>query len=356
MIFSRIGPGFLGLAVVLLWFTGITQAQDRNGGVTGPSGLAPPRLSLPIRCDPGRDCWLVNHVDLDPGPGVRDFACEGRTYDGHKGTDIAIRDLVAMKKGVDVLASAGGVVLGVRDGMADVDVTVTGGKSVKGRECGNGLVVQHGGGWQTQYCHMRKGSVAVRKGDIVVRGQRLGLVGHSGKAQFPHVHLSVRRNKQVIDPFVGPDDAGVGTRRACRPGRGQLWAEDALAELRTEGTALFNAGFASGAVKPEAARSGLLAGTRMSRRAAALVLWVDMYWPRAGDEIRLRVAAPGGRVLMDKAVRVKKTQARRFIFAGKKRKTPLWPAGVYSGEIVLRRAGNPTKTLRLSIQKQVELR
>jgi hypothetical protein len=333
----------LVLLGVMLWPAAAFPAQDK--AAANPS--APLRLSLPIRCVPGRDCWLVNLVDLDPGPGVRDYACERRSYDGHKGTDIAIRDLMAMKGGVDVLAAAGGVVGGVRDGMADVDVTIAGKASVKGRECGNGLVIRHGGGWETQYCHLRRGSVAVTSGDVVVRGQRLGLVGHSGLASFPHVHLSVRRNGRVVGPF-----AGLGGARDCGPGPAMLWTDNALAALSVGATAIFNAGFAGGALKAKSARSGRMAGTRIPRRAAALVLWADMYWPRAGDKIRFRLTAPDGRLLLEKNLDLKKTQARRFIFVGKKRKTRLWPAGVYRGEIVLRRRG----AALLRTKRQVELR
>ena len=314
-----------------------------------PSG--PPRLSLPIHCVPGRDCWLVNKVDLDPGPGVRDYACDKRSYGGHKGTDIAIRDLVAMKNGVDVLAAAGGVVRSTRDGMADVDFSVAGQASVKGRECGNGLVISHGGGWETQYCHMRRGSVDVKKGDTIVRGQRLGLVGHSGRAQFPHVHLSVRHNKQVVGPF-----AGLERSRECGLGHAPLWTDKALAALSIEGTALFNAGFANRALKPKMARSGLMAGERISRRAAALVLWVDIYWPKAGDEIRFRIYMPDGGLLLERGLSVKKTQARRFVFVGKKRKASLWQQGVYRGEIVLRRKGGRSGSLSLTAKRRVDLR
>ena len=126
----------------------------------------------------------------------------------------------------------------------------------------------------------------------------------------------------------------------------------ALAALNIEGTALFNAGFASAALKPEKARSGLMTGQRMSRRAAALVLWVDMYWPKAGDEILFRITAPDGRLLLEKDMTVKKIQARRFVFVGKKRKTSLWPPGVYRGEIVLKRKG----ARLLSTGRQVDLR
>ncbi|MBT3305580.1 MAG: M23 family metallopeptidase [Alphaproteobacteria bacterium] len=329
-------------ALVMVWPTSAPWAQDPG---------AAPRLSLPIRCAPGRDCWLVNFVDLDTGKGVADYACAKRSYDGHKGTDIAIRDLVAMKNGVDVVASAGGVVKGMRDGMADVDVTVNGMPSVKGRECGNGLVVSHGAGWETQYCHLRRGSVAVKKGDTIKRGQKLGLVGHSGKAQFPHVHLSVRHNKQVVGPF-----AGLGPRRACAASKQSLWTDSALAALSVESTAIFNAGFSSAALKPKIARSGLMAGKQMSRRVPAIVLWADMYWPTAGDNIRFRLTGPDGRVLLEKAIRVKKTQARRFIFVGKKRKTSQWPAGVYRGEIVLTRTGAKSKPVTISTNREVVLR
>jgi D-3-phosphoglycerate dehydrogenase len=48
---------------------------------------------------------------------------------------------------------------------------------IAGRECGNGVVIAHEDGWETQYCHMRRGSVAVQPGERVARGQTLGLVG-----------------------------------------------------------------------------------------------------------------------------------------------------------------------------------
>ena len=169
-----------------------------------------PQLGLPIRCFPGKDCWVVNYVDHDPSNGVRDYACGTATYNmpskqgnRHQGTDIAIRDMGEMRRGVEVLAAAAGKVIVVRDGMKDVSVRKIGSEALKGKLCGNGVVIDHGGGWETQYCHMRRGSVAVRRGDVVKRRHKLGLVGHSGRAQFPHIHLSVRYKNKVIDPFVG---------------------------------------------------------------------------------------------------------------------------------------------------------
>jgi murein DD-endopeptidase MepM/ murein hydrolase activator NlpD len=316
----------------------------------------PPALGLPIRCRPGKDCWLVNFVDTDPGPGRRDYACGIRTYDGHKGTDIAIRDLGVMTKGVDVVASAPGIVKAGRDGMKDVDFTIPGGVSIKGRECGNGLVLVHGGGWETQYCHLRRGSLVVKKGDKVERGQKLGLVGNSGRAQFPHVHLAVRKDRAVVDPFVGVAGTGVGEKRECSLGAAPLWRKDALKRLTGETTAIYNAGFAPDRPSPRAARRGDFSGPDMPGTAPAIVLWVDMYWPRAGDILSLKITAPNGRALVNRTVAVPKTQARRFVFTGKKRKARALPQGTYRGDITLVRDKGKPKEKVFSAVRKVEVR
>ncbi len=44
---------------------------------------------------------------------------------------------------------------------------------------------------------MRKGTLRVKPGDIIKRGQILGLIGLSGNTTFPHVHLAVRHAGRV---------------------------------------------------------------------------------------------------------------------------------------------------------------
>ncbi|MEE9316785.1 MAG: peptidoglycan DD-metalloendopeptidase family protein [Rhodospirillales bacterium] len=347
--FSVSAPVFAGVLAGLLAIQGFpapAQAQAQEGAGNGKI----PQLGLPIRCQPGRDCWLVNYVDVDPGPGIRDYACGGRTYDGHKGTDIAIRDLKAMELGVPVLAAAGGVVRSTRDGMKDVDFTQKNAPAIKDRECGNGVLLVHDDGWETQYCHMRRGSVAVRTGDSVKRGQEIGLVGHSGRPRFPHVHMSVRLNKQIVDPFAGP-----GRKKKCGLGPLSLWRKSALAALGGETTALYNAGFSAKRPEPRAVRAGLLGGGRLSPKAPALVLWVDMFWVEAGDKVTFRIFDPQGKVLVRRSFSITKTQARRFVFVGKKRKLKMWPAGTYRGKITLVRE-RKGKTLTLKAERTVDVR
>ena len=165
--------------------------------------LAPPvvasdfLLTLPLDCDLGQTCFIQNQVDRDPGPGVLDYQCGGLSYDGHKGTDFRLPTLTDMLRGVDVLAAAPGVVRGMRDGVPDVGPTET----TAGKECGNGVVLRHEGGWKTQYCHMKSGSLLVQPGQKVTAGTVLGQVGLSGKTEFPHLHLSLRHDGEVVDPF-----------------------------------------------------------------------------------------------------------------------------------------------------------
>jgi murein DD-endopeptidase MepM/ murein hydrolase activator NlpD len=93
-------------------------------------------------------------------------------------------------------------------------------------ECGNGIRLDHGNGWTTWYCHLRRGSVMVAKGDPVTAGQPLALVGLSGQTTFPHLHFDLRRDGTAVDPFVG-----TAGGPSCGPGERPLWRADVLAEL-----------------------------------------------------------------------------------------------------------------------------
>lgn len=298
------------------------------------AGAAPPVLILPLACVPNLDCWIANHVDLDPGPGSRDYACGALTYDGHNGTDFAIRDRAAMEDGVAVLAAAAGRVRAGRDGVADVSVREAGKESVKNRECGNGVVLEHGDGWVTQYCHLRRGSLRVTAGARVAAGQVLGLVGLSGLTEYPHLHLSVRRQDKVIDPFRGEHDGADCSARS------PLWRADVAAKLPYAPGAVYNAGFAPETPDAEGVRSGRYRGAGvLSASAPALVFYAEVFGVSAGDMLELRLIGPDGATLAEHRVPIEARQARRFAYVGVRRPAPAWKPGVYRGEARLVRAG-----------------
>jgi hypothetical protein len=305
---------------------------------TAPALATPPQLALPIACEPAKSCWIVNYLDHDRGEGVRDYACGIATYNAgaanaHNGVDFALRDLPAMASGVAVLAAAAGTVIGVRDGMDDVSVRERGASAVERRECGNGVRVDHGDGWATQYCHMKKGSIAVKAGDRVTTGARLGEVGLSGLSEYPHLHFQVEKDGEPIDPFVGT----VRTT-GCGLGEAPLWRSEVLARLPYKPTAIFNVGFAPGQAEPEDARRGAY-GATLPATAPAMVLWADAFNVRRGDRFVFTIHDPRGRTIFTHTADIERDQARRFAFAGRKRTAEEWARGTYRGEVRIVRGG-----------------
>ncbi|WP_245316394.1 M23 family metallopeptidase [Chelatococcus daeguensis] len=193
--------------------TVIAAALAMLGGAAGAVAAGAPVLQLPLACDIGRNCFIQTYVDADPSPLARDYMCGARAQDGHNGTDFRLPSMAAQRDGVDVLAAADGRVLRQRDGMADVPVAGSDHSAVQNTECGNGLVIDHGGVGETQYCHLAKGSLRLKPGEMVKAGQPVGRVGLSGLSQYPHVHFTVRHGGRIIDPFAhdaSPGSCGAG--------------------------------------------------------------------------------------------------------------------------------------------------
>lgn len=310
-----------------------------------------PRLEVPIDCRIGADCFVQNYVDHDAGPGAADFACGSLSYDGHEGTDFRLPDLTAMAAGVAVLAAADGVVLRVRDGMADVSIAETGAAAVEGREAGNGVVIDHGGGWETQYGHLRQGSVAVEPGQAVAAGDPIGLVGLSGLTEFPHVEFLVRKDGQPLDPFVGlAPGAGCGAEGAA------LWSAAAAEALAYRAGGLLNAGFADAEPAPDAARHGAYADVTPDADAP-LVFWVDVFGTRAGDAETIRLIGPDGEVVAEATLDHERDRAQWFRFVGRRAPDGGWPPGTYRGFYTLTRATGAGVTLTVAeTERAIELR
>lgn len=299
-----------------------------------------PVLELPIDCNVGNTCWLVNLVDSDPGPGRQDFRCGPTSYNAHRGTDIAIANKRLMAAGVAVLASAPGTVLGTRDGMPETTPEELKSRTnIRGRECGNGLTIRHTDKWTTQYCHMKAGSVRVQSGDVVRTGDILGDVGLSGLTQFPHIHITVRDGDTVIDPFTGRAQSSMCDPSSKPQG---LWSASAAKALGYPGPQPFNLGFDIGKPNLGKVRAGLLTERIFKPSAPALVFWADSYTLQKGDVITMRLISPDQNVIGQSKTEVDRTQARRYGFVGKKRPPGGWPVGIYTGRIEIQRGDGLT--------------
>ena len=294
-----------------------------------------PSLGLPIDCTLGETCFVQQYPDMDGGPASADPFCGSATYDGHKGTDIRIRYMTDVAKDVPVLAAAGGTVLRLRDGVADRAIRDDADrKRVANLECGNGVVIGHGGGWETQYCHLKRGSIAVREGQQIRKGEKLGAVGASGLAQFPHVHISVRKDGKDVDPFSGkPVGTGCDAEAAATM---SLWDPALHGALSAPPLQLLDAGFASGPVD-----GGTLLDSpplALKAGAGAYVGWANLINLRKGDRITVTLLPPGGEPLRNAADPLDRNKATYMLFAGK-RGAP--PPGAYHLRIEVLRDGKP---------------
>lgn len=282
-------------------------------------------LSNPIDCDLDGPCFIQQYVDHDPSGVASDFTCSGLSYDGHKGTDFALPTYDMIAQGVDVLAAADGVVTGLRDGMADARYSAARAEDIKGRECGNGLVLRHADGWETQYCHLRRGSVAVREGQRINAGDVVGQVGMSGRAEFPHLHLSVRKDGAVVDPF-DPD----GKITCGVTDQDTLWGD--VPAYRAGG--IVSIGTAANVPEFSDIRANSVPAP--TETSDALVIYAFLFGTRQGDVIRLSLDGPNGEVIA-RDLLLKKDQAQSFRAIGKKLRAARWPAGDFNGTATLLR-------------------
>ncbi|MGH9744624.1 MAG: M23 family metallopeptidase, partial [Candidatus Acidiferrales bacterium] len=120
---------------------------------------------------------------------------DGKTYQGDSTDNKNYRAY-----GAEIHAVADGVVTQTKDGIPQnipnqppvVPITL---ETVGG----NHVIMEIGDGLYAFYAHMQPGSVRVKVGDKVRRGQVLGLLGNSGNSSEPHLHFHISNaNSELI--------------------------------------------------------------------------------------------------------------------------------------------------------------
>jgi LysM repeat protein len=122
-------------------------------------------------------------------------------YDWHEPVNGVITDTYGTRngkhKGIDIAASEGSKIVSVDRGVVA--------KSYYSDSYGNVVFVKHSNGYETVYAHLKSRNVA--EGDIVKKGELVGIIGNTGISTGTHLHFEVHNgawtvNKQnSLDPF-----------------------------------------------------------------------------------------------------------------------------------------------------------
>lgn len=109
---------------------------------------------------------------------------------GHTGVDIGWRN---NENENIVCAHSDGVVVGIVSNYNKTDNY--------GNSYGNYIKIKHDNGYYTLYAHLKYGSLKVKKGDKVKKGQAIAVIGETGRCNGRHLHFEVRdKNNNWIDP------------------------------------------------------------------------------------------------------------------------------------------------------------
>jgi len=141
---------------------------------------------------------------------VEPFA-DGKTYQGDPQDNKSYRAY-----GAEIHSVADGVVTEVKDGIPQNTPGMTSRAVPITLETigGNHVIVKIGPGRYAFYAHMQPGSIRVKLGDRVTRGQALGLVGNSGNSTEPHLHFDLCDGNSMLAcegiPYAFPSFETLG--------------------------------------------------------------------------------------------------------------------------------------------------
>lgn len=302
----------------------------------------PPSFGLPIDCEIGAECWVMNYMDYGANDQKNtDMACLNRTYDGHKGTDFALRDGAAMTQGVNVLAAKDGTIKRIRDGEADGWWDEAALQKIKDarKECGNAIMIEHENNIQTIYCHLKQNSIRVKPEKSVKKGDAIAQVGQSGMSEFPHLHFGIIKDNKIIDPFTGLDNT-----QECGDSRYTLWDKDI--DVKYQPFLIQDIGFSTTLPELEKLEREIPALKEIENTSDVLVFWGIIWGAREGDKITLEIRDPNNKPFAARDITQDKNRARQFYFTGKKITTPPLMAGVYTATLTLSRPQENAEDLK----------
>lgn len=294
------------------------------------------RFGFPLNCRLNANCFISSYFDLDRRIGFKeDYQCGDVTQDNQTGIHISLPNYINTKLGFDVLAAADGEVVSTSQGAPDLVLDSRKLPQYRGSACGNGVLLEHEGGWFTRYCHLKDESLRVSVGQNVLKGQKIGEVGASGKTDWPRLDFSVSRNNYLFDPF-----SGKTTLEGCGGTISPLWDAD----YAYSPFAVMTSGFIIGPPDTQKAKVGTLPDYEyIPDFTPDLSMWAMLMNVKKGDRLIMQITDPNGFIFNEIERELDFNAEREVVYLYTKKKNLLWDVGVYKGIIkLIRRQGADT--------------
>lgn len=180
---------FLSVLFLSFLMVGCSTFQGPGTLQYGPSDGAPvkqaERLQVQSSSDEMTFDWPVDEAKLTrgfiatPQPPPKTKSSRKKRKRPHLGLDLANR------RGTPVLASQTGRVVYAGSGF---------------RGYGRLIVIEHSNEWATFYSHLDK--ILVKEGQAVSQGDKIGLMGRTGRATGVHLHFEIRHHRRPVDPLA----------------------------------------------------------------------------------------------------------------------------------------------------------
>lgn len=146
-----------------------------------------PQIHMPVTGQ-----WLVTqghngeHTHKREWAYAWDFEIEDASGKRYSDSASEIRDYYCYGK--PVYAAAAGEVVKIVNSVADNPIGTMNTRD----NWGNYITIHHGYGFYTLYAHLKSGSIKLAEGDKVKQGDKIGLVGNSGRSPIPHLHFQAQ--------------------------------------------------------------------------------------------------------------------------------------------------------------------
>lgn len=160
-------------------FSPTSQGQSHTGGMASVPGLDLTDFGPHGNPQVG-DPFFAHPLDSGIEPRGMGLFGEPRSHGDHDGIDLSAPEGTPFRT------------------MAPGTVTFVGESSGLG---GNVIRIDHGAGIVSHYYHVQDNGFLVQEGDRVQAGQMIALVGSTGNALGPHIHLELRQDNRPVDPW-----------------------------------------------------------------------------------------------------------------------------------------------------------